>query len=79
MSAITLDIAQKKLQTWLAADDAVAMGQQYRIDSGETYRWVTKADAKIIRDNIIFWSNMVNRLQRGSTAPVFRYGVPGEE
>lgn len=61
MAAITLAQAESKLTEWLAADTAVATGQAYSI-AGRT---LTRADAKVIRDNIEYWNRMVQRLTRG--------------
>ena len=61
MAGITLEQAEAKLTAWMSADDAVASGQSYSISG----RSLTRADAKEIRDNIIFWDKQVKRLTRG--------------
>ena len=61
MAGITLAQAETKLTAWMAADDAVATGQAYSIAN----RSLTRADAKEIRDNIVFWEQRVQRLARG--------------
>ena len=61
MGTITLAQAQAKLDKWLAADDAVATGQSYMID-GIAF---TRANAKMIRDNIDYWNNKVAELDAG--------------
>ena len=61
MVGITLTQAEAQLALWLAADQAVAAGQSYTI-SGRT---LTRADAREIRGNIVFWDKQVKRLSRG--------------
>lgn len=61
MSGITLVQAETQLASWLAADAAVATGQSYKIGG----RSLERANAKEIRDNIVFWDKHVHRLTRG--------------
>lgn len=61
MAGITLAEAEARLADWLSADAAVASGQSYSIGD----RTLTRADAKVIRDNIEFWDNKVKSLDRG--------------
>ena len=65
MPGITLDQAETQLSFWIAADQVVAKGQSYQIDTGEHKRSVTRADAIEIRKNIIYWNRMVDRLSQG--------------
>lgn len=58
MAQITLAQAETQLAAWLAADTAVATGQSYSVSG----RALTRADAKEIRENIVFWNEMVGRL-----------------
>lgn len=58
MAGITLAQAETQLAAWLAADTAVAEGQSYTISG----RSLTRANAKEIRDNIVFWDKRVKRL-----------------
>jgi hypothetical protein len=77
MSAITLDQAQAKLSLWMAADDALTMGQNYTIDQGNVKRVLTRADAAEIRNNINYWRREVERLMANNTsAPVARFILP---
>jgi adenine-specific DNA glycosylase len=77
MSAITLDQAQAKLSLWMAADDALTMGQNYTIDQGNVKRVLTRADAAEIRNNINYWRREVERLTaNGTSAPVARFTLP---
>jgi len=61
MAGITLAQAEAQLSVWLAADAAVATSQSY--DMGG--RSLTRANAKEIRENIVFWDMQVKRLTRG--------------
>lgn len=60
MAGLDPTAAQDHLTAWLQADLAVATGQSYTIGG----RTLTRADAKEIRTNILFWSQTVNRLSR---------------
>ena len=61
MAGITLDQAQAKLATWMAADDAVSAGQSYEIHG----RKITRANASEITANIEKWNQWCVRLDRG--------------
>lgn len=76
MASITLEQAQSKLATWMAADDALALGQNYTIDQGNVRRVITRADAAEIRKNIDYWRREVERLSKGSSAPTVRFVLP---
>lgn len=69
MAGITLEIAEQKLQLWLAADAAVASAQEYEIEG----RRMTKANAYQIRENIDFWQRKITQLS--GTRKRFNYGV----
>jgi hypothetical protein len=58
MPGLTLEIAQQKLDLWLAADAAVAKDQEHWVEG----RRVTRADARTIRQNIDFWDRKVKAL-----------------
>ncbi len=79
MAGITLEVAQARLELWLAAEEAVAVaGQSYSIDTGGTRRTLTRADLPEIRKSIDYWQKQVSRLSRGVPGPSVRYVVPGE-
>lgn len=61
MAGITLVQAEAKLAEWLAADTAVASGQSYTIGG----RQLSRAQAAEIRNNITFWDERVQKLNRG--------------
>ena len=52
MAVFTKDLCQKKLSTWLAAEEAVATGQSYQIGT----RMLTRADLKQIRAEMEYWA-----------------------
>ena len=55
MAVFTKEICQKKLNTWLAAEEAIATGQSYQIGS----RMLTRADLASVRKQIDYWNNKV--------------------
>lgn len=61
MAGITLEIAERKLEMWLNAEDAVATGQSYTIGT----RSLTRASLAEIRKQIDYWSSKVNELKAG--------------
>jgi len=72
MAGITLTQAEAKLTLWMAANDAVASGQQYTIGS----RSLSRVDAAEIREQIQFWDAKVKELTRGTTGMRIRGGTP---
>lgn len=60
MPGITLTQAEAQLSTWLDASTKVAAGQQVSVNG----KAITRADAKTIQENIVFWDNQVKRLSR---------------
>jgi len=61
MAGITLGEAETKLALWMEADDKVASGQSYSIGG----RSLSRADAKMIQENIKFWDRKVKELTDG--------------
>jgi hypothetical protein len=59
MAGITLDTAQKHLDTWLEAEESVATSQSYQIGS----RVLTRANLREIRNEITFWEDKVTQLE----------------
>ena len=45
------DLCRKKLNTWLAAEEAIATGQSYQIGT----RMLTRADLKQVREQLEYW------------------------
>jgi hypothetical protein len=72
MAGITLTQAEAKLTLWMAANDAVAGGQEYTIGS----RSLKRTDAAEIREQIQFWDAKVKELTRGTTGMRIRGGTP---
>lgn len=52
MAIFSKELCQKKLNTWLAAEEAVATGQSYQIGS----RMLTRADLKQVREQMEYWA-----------------------
>jgi uncharacterized protein DUF6148 len=75
MAGITLAQAEAKLTLWMAANDAVAAGQEYEIDTGSGSRRLKRTDASEILTQIKFWDNLVKTLSGGTTGRT-RYLVP---
>jgi hypothetical protein len=79
MPGITLEQAQAQLDTWLAANSAVARGQEYEIDTGSGgRRRLKRADAGEIRQQIDYWDGKVKSLTpaAGGGRRRTRYVVP---
>ena len=75
MPAWTLAQAQAKLEEWKTAETKVAEGQAYSISgAGGTGRMMTRADLGAIHAQILFYSNLVNKLERSGIR--IRQGVP---
>ena len=52
MAIFSKELCRQKLNTWLAAEEAVATGQSYQIGS----RMLTRADLKQIRNEMEDWA-----------------------
>lgn len=52
MAVFSKKLCEKKLQTWLDAEEAVATGQSYQIGS----RNLTRADLKAVREELEYWA-----------------------
>ena len=59
MAVFTKEVCQKKLNTWLAAEEAIATGQSYQIGS----RMLTRADLASVRKQIDYWNNKVEQAE----------------
>jgi len=53
MAIYSKEFCKRKLQTWLAAEEAIATGQRYQIED----RSLTRADLYDVRKEIEFWEN----------------------
>lgn len=65
---ITLDIAEKNLEKWLEAENALSHIGSYNI--GE--RSLTYRNLKEVREAIDYWQAKVNSLSRGSSLKIHR-------
>lgn len=52
MAIFSKELCQKKLNTWLTAEEKVATGQKYQIGT----RMLTRADLKEIRSEMEYWA-----------------------
>lgn len=68
---MTLIQAQKHLDAWLEADLSLATGEEYTIDGIRLRR----SNADYVRNQIEYWTAMVNRLQ-GNRQTISRRVVP---
>lgn len=59
--AWTKEQAKARLDLWLAAEVAVAGGQEYRIGT----RSLRRVDLKDIRGQILFWKRELDKLENG--------------
>jgi len=64
MAGITLETAQRHLDTWLEAELAVATGQSYTIGS----RTLTRANLTEIRNAIDYWNKKAVALENAKKA-----------
>lgn len=77
MAGIDLEKAQRMLDLWLAAEEAIAItGQSYQVDLGAGRRNLTRADLGEVRNAINYWRRQVAKLTAGRTGPRIRYIVP---
>lgn len=51
MAMFSKELCRKKVETWLAAEDAVALGQEYQLGT----RKLTRADLTAIREQLEYW------------------------
>ena len=52
MAIFSKKICQQKLNTWMAAEEAIATGQAYQIGT----RSLTRADLKQVREEMEYWA-----------------------
>jgi hypothetical protein len=76
---INLEIAKNQLNTWLAANLAVASGQAYEIEMGGTKRKLTRVNSKEILEQIKFWSKEIALLESGQKGIQTKYVIPRED
>ena len=59
MAIFSKELCQKKLNTWLAAEESVATGQSYQIGS----RMLTRADLKEVREEMEYWAQKLAEVE----------------
>ena len=59
MAVFSKKLCEKKLQTWLDAEEAVAAGQSYQIGT----RMLTRADLKQIREQMEYWAGKLAKAE----------------
>lgn len=70
--AISKETAQRNLEAWVAASEAVAKNQRYKIGDRE----YTRADAAEIRNQIDYWEQKLAIANRGGRRLRIGYGSP---
>lgn len=72
MAVFSKKLCEQKLNTWLAAEEAVATGQSYQIGT----RNLTRASLKQIREQITFWAGELAKAEaaeaRGGRNRIYR-------
>lgn len=72
MAIYSVEFCKRKLNTWLAAEEAIATGQRYQIEG----RSLTRADLYDVRKEIEFWEGKLavaaEEEQYGGRNRVFR-------
>ncbi len=75
MAGITVDIAQAELDRWVAASQALATSQSYKITNRDgSSRELERPDLPEVLKMIDFWQGKLNQLSR--TRGRTRYVVP---
>ena len=60
MAVFTKEFCQRKLKTWLDAEESIATGQSYQIGN----RALTRADLKQVREQIEYWSGKLAEAEK---------------
>lgn len=76
MPGFALEVAQAKLELWLAAESSLATSQSYTITVEGNSRQLTRANLKEVAERVSFWRGEVARAERvGSGRGRTRYFV----
>ncbi|MDQ0153416.1 hypothetical protein J2S20_002136 [Moryella indoligenes] len=59
MAIFSKELCQKKLNTWLKAEEKIATGQHYQIGT----RMLTRADLREVRKEIEYWAARLNEAE----------------
>ena len=78
MAVFSKELCKQKLNTWMAAEDAVATGQSYTIGT----RNLTRASLKQIREQIDYWAKRLAEAEaeekRGGRNRIYKF-VPKDD
>ena len=73
MAIFTKELCQKKLNTWLAAEESIATGQSYQIGT----RMLTRADLEDVRKEMEYWAGKLAEAEaeekRGGRNSLYRF------
>ena len=59
MAMFSKELCQRKVELWPAAEEAVALGQEYQIGT----RKLTRADLKAVREELEYWCKRLNEAE----------------
>lgn len=60
MAVFSKELCEKKLKTWLAAEESIATGQSYQIGN----RMLTRADLKQVREEMEYWAGKLAEAEK---------------
>lgn len=63
MAVFSRKLCEQKLNTWLAAEEAIATGQSYQIGT----RMLTRANLKQVREQMEYWSGKLAQAEAEET------------
>lgn len=73
MAIFSKKLCEQKLNTWLAAEEAIATGQSYQIGT----RMLTRANLKQVREQMEYWAGKLAEAEaeetRGGRNRIFRF------
>ncbi len=73
LTGITLEMCKKKLQEYLTAEEAVLLGQEYKIDGKE----VTRADLEAIQKGIKLYEERCMKYGDSGAGMIIEPIIPG--
>ena len=63
MAIFSRKLCEQKLNTWLAAEEAIATGQSYQLGT----RMLTRANLKQVREQLEYWSGKLAEVEAEET------------
>lgn len=73
MAIFAKNLCEEKLNTWLAAEEAIATGQSYQLGT----RMLTRANLSAVRSEIEYWAGKLAEAeaaeQRGGRNRIFQF------